>query len=287
MNQIDYPSIYRSADRLSLESQKKFFQFLYLNLFFLVVAASASMMNSNHILFAMIQTVSLLLSLASSVYLYAIRPDRDWYSARAIAESVKTMTWRYISKAEPFNRSETEDRDRFILGLKQVLDQNKEISKKLIGGQSTMQITKEMIRLRTRAFSDRLNFYVENRVAEQCDWYAKKANENNQKANKYFWLLIFVNILAIIFSLARLFYLDSPFWPTDFFIAIAASLLGWIQAKRYTENSASYALATHEISLIREQALSVKTPNDLSLYVGDAENAFSREHTQWAARKDF
>jgi hypothetical protein len=93
--------------------------------------------------------------------------------------------------------------------------------------------------------------------------------------------------IPIIFSLARLFYLDSPFWPTDFFIAIAASLLGWIQAKRYTENSASYALATHEISLIREQALSVKTPNDLSLYVGDAENAFSREHTQWAARKDF
>ena len=50
--------------------------------------------------------------------------------------------------------------------------------------------------------------------------------------------------------------------------------------------AASYALAAHEIGLIKEQSLLPDTPEKFSLFVGDAENAFSREHTQWVARKD-
>jgi hypothetical protein len=69
-------------------------------------------------------------------------------------------------------------------------------------------------------------------------------------------------------------------------VALAASTLSWIQAKRFSELSASYALAAHEISFIKEQAASIKKDDNLSQFVGDAENAFSREHTQWVARKD-
>jgi hypothetical protein len=62
--------------------------------------------------------------------------------------------------------------------------------------------------------------------------------------------------------------------------------LSWMQAKRFSELAASYALAAHEISLIKEQSLLPDTDEKFSLFVGDAENAFSREHTQWVARKD-
>ena len=70
------------------------------------------------------------------------------------------------------------------------------------------------------------------------------------------------------------------------FVAIAASLLSWMQAKRFSELAASYALAAHEIELIRQQSLLPSTDDEFSLFVDDAENAFSREHTQWIARKD-
>jgi hypothetical protein len=183
--------------------------------------------------------------------------------------------------------NEAVDRERFLLGLKQVVDQNKDIAKKLIGIQSMPQITKEMSRLRDQNISDRLGFYVEKRVVDQLNWYTKKADDNNRLASKYFWLLIGINVLAIVFAIGKVLFLKASYWPTDLFIAMAAGVLGWIQAKRYTENSASYALAAHEISLIKEQSVSVKTAQELSLYVGDAENAFSREHTQWVARKDY
>lgn len=98
-------------------------------------------------------------------------------------------------------------------------------------------------------------------------------------------LLIATNAIAIILSLFKIKYYDLVF-PIDVMIAIAGGILSWIQAKRFTELSASYALTAHEISLINEQSEQFDNDQDFSVFVGDAENAFSREHTQWVARRD-
>ncbi|HEL3238443.1 TPA: SLATT domain-containing protein [Stenotrophomonas maltophilia] len=69
-------------------------------------------------------------------------------------------------------------------------------------------------------------------------------------------------------------------------VAIASGALAYLQSKRYSELAASYALTAHEIGVVEEQLAQVKGEREFSLFVGDAENAFSREHTQWEARKD-
>lgn len=79
---------------------------------------------------------------------------------------------------------------------------------------------------------------------------------------------------------------DYPYFPTNVLIAIAVCILTWMQAKRFTELSASYTLTAHEITLIRGQADELSNDDHLSTFVGDAENALSPEHTQWEARKD-
>lgn len=114
----------------------------------------------------------------------------------------------------------------------------------------------------------------------------KKAAFNRRMSRYFFWALIGVNSIAVLCAVLRMVYVDQPFWPTDILVAIAASVLSWMQAKRFSELAASYALAAHEIGLIKEQSLLPDTPEKFSLFVGDAENVFSREHTQWVARKD-
>ena len=59
-----------------------------------------------------------------------------------------------------------------------------------------------------------------------------------------------------------------------------------MQAKKFSELAASYTLAAHEINIIKSLSLEEMTEEEFSIFVGDAENAFSREHTQWVARKD-
>ena len=105
-------------------------------------------------------------------------------------------------------------------------------------------------------------------------------------SRNFFWALISANTIAVVCAVLRMVYVNLPFWPTDVFVAIAASVLSWMQAKRFSELAASYALAAHEIGLIREQSMLPDTDDKFSVFVGDAENAFSREHTQWVARKD-
>jgi SMODS and SLOG-associating 2TM effector domain 3/SMODS and SLOG-associating 2TM effector domain 1 len=271
---------------LSLSSQQIFFRTLFLHLLSLVIAAVISVINSQLPEMAILQAVVLLGALACSIYLFSVRPDRYWYAGRAVAESIKTVTWRFVSKAEPFNTDDEEARHHFRQTLKSIIEQNKDVAQRLSDNLEGLQITNSMVAMRQKNFEDRSQAYIDFRISEQQRWYAKKSAHNKKMATQFFAALIITNTIAVVFAIAKIRFPNIPYWPTDALVAFAASILSWVQAKRFSELSASYALAAHEISLVREQSASVQTDEDLSKFVGDAENAFSREHTQWVARKD-
>lgn len=287
MTEADFPALYRSADSLSLRSQRKFFGALALQLVLLVLAAILSVVNVPCWIIGVAQAAVLLGALGSSIYLFAKRPDRYWYAARAVAESIKTITWRYVSRAEPFESAdEALIRVAFGRKLRAIVDQNREVAQFLTQFLGEAQITRAMEAMRAGNLAHRKDTYAQSRIQDQLTWYAKKAANNTTLSERFFLALIAVNGIAVLLALVRIRYFDAPYWPTDIFVAAAASLLTWMQAKRYSELAASYALAAHEISLIADQAGQPQTEQEFSLFVGDAENAFSREHTQWVARKD-
>jgi hypothetical protein len=139
---------------------------------------------------------------------------------------------------------------------------------------------------RLLSFAERKALYHDHRIADQLSWYEDKARKNESSARKAFCLMVLANAVAIVFAILRPEFLKATFWPTDVCVTLAATLLTWMQTKRYSELATSYALAAHEINLINEQSLHISTEETFSKFVSDAENAFSREHTQWTARKD-
>lgn len=286
MQEQDFPALYRSADSLSLTSQAHFFLALKAHLLMLVVAAILSIISIPHWSVASLQLVVLLGALGCSIYLFSMRPDRLWYAGRAVAESIKTVTWRYVCRAEPFHTDDLISRSDFRQTLKAIVEQNREVCQSLTEYLDGDQFTPAMEEMRSRTMEERRATYADCRVKNQLTWYANKAALNRRKSKDYFWALIATNSIAVVCAILRIAFPDQPFWPTDVFVAAAASLLSWMQAKRFSELAASYALAAHEISLIKEQSLLPDTPDKFSMFVGDAENAFSREHTQWVARKD-
>jgi hypothetical protein len=286
MQEKDFPALYRSADELSLESQTHFFLALKLHLALLVLAAALSITSIPHWSVAVAQLLALLGALSCSIYLFSMRPDKLWYAGRAVAESIKTITWRYVCRAEPFQGDDAISRNDFHRTLKQIVEQNKEVCQTLTKYLDLPQITDVMTQMRSRSLNERKNTYAANRIGDQLSWYAKKAAFNRRTSKIYFWALILINFVAVVFAVLRIIFIELPFWPTDVFVACAASILSWMQARRFSELAASYALAAHEIGLIREQSMIAVTDESFSIFVGDAENAFSREHTQWVARKD-
>ncbi|PPT38720.1 hypothetical protein XarbCFBP8132_16240 [Xanthomonas arboricola] len=286
MQEENFPALYRSADELSLSSQRQFFSALRMHLIMLIVAAILSIVGISHWVVAALQLIALLGALGCSIYLFSVRPDRLWYAGRAVAESIKTITWRYVCKAEPFQAENKNSSNDFRKKLGQIVEQNKEVCQLLTKYLDAAQLTAAMENMRSCPLEQRRKNYADFRIKDQLVWYAKKAKLNRRVSNYFFWALIGVNAVAVAFAVLRFAFLQLPFWPTDVFVATAASVLTWMQAKRFSELAASYALAAHEISLISEQSLLPETDERFSIFVGDAENAFSREHTQWVARKD-
>lgn len=286
MKHIDYPALYQSASDLSENAQNAFYRAFLSHMGLLAIASAISVINSPCPEVAIVQALVLIVALGCAIYLYLGRPDQKWYAGRAVAESIKTTTWRYISRAEPFDNTDAIDSHNFGLKLKAIVEQNKDIAGFLIPYLDGLPISDEMNRLRRASAPERLDYYRANRIVDQQNWYAKKASFNRRMVDRYFIALLLIIGISIFFSIAKVLYPTAAYWPTDFFVTVAAGLLSWIQAKRFQDLSASYSLAAHEISLIRQQAGVSMSENEFSKFVGDAENAFSREHTQWIARQD-
>ena len=70
MREQDFPSLYRSADDLSLKSQQHFFRALRIHLITLVVAAILSVISISHWSIAAAQFLALLGALSCSIYLF-------------------------------------------------------------------------------------------------------------------------------------------------------------------------------------------------------------------------
>lgn len=282
----DYPALYRAADAHSISQQRTFFSLLAAELTLLVLATVFSALNSSSASLAIAQVLVLLVTLVCVITLFWAKPDRHWYSARAVAESVKTVTWRYAMRAEPFDTDDKTAREHFGQRLKAIVEQNHDVTQRFRTDLGGAQITPRMDALRGGDPQERKSAYVEGRVVEQQQWYARKTAINDGLRKRFFWLLLAALFFAIGFAICRVQFTQWFIWPIDVFVALASVLLTWAQSKRFSELAASYALAAHEISIIELQAVNIMDDQELSKFVGDAENAFSREHTQWVARKD-
>lgn len=282
MNEVDYPYLYRSADKASRNAQFYYINGIRIYLILLILGTLVSFCKP-FVSFSIFWYSAILLGLGLTMLLMQafMRFDEIWYNGRAVAESVKTRTFRFMMKAEPYH----EDDKGFLQDIKEILKENKVLSKKLSVDSDFKVITSEMTRVRQMGLDDRKEYYLFNRIDEQRGWYAKKAKWNKRQGTLWLAVMIGANAIALILSI--LFAVRG----TDYSISIepllvlASIALSWAQAKRFRELGSAYSLTVHEISLIREESARVTTEKAFSDFVNDSENAFSREHTQWVARR--
>ncbi|MGC8775543.1 MAG: DUF4231 domain-containing protein [Chlorobaculum sp.] len=283
----ELPGLYQSANRASLEAQRHYFNGLRWYLVLLVTAAFVSYIRPSDIVGAMLSASLFLLTLGILIFIRVRRPDDIWYNGRAVAESVKTISWRWMMRAEPYEDCENYEvvSTSFIRDLKTILNQNKSLSHVLQSGSALNDpISKKMKEIRALPIPDRLDFYVENRIKDQANWYWHKSKFNKRRAEQWFWVSVTLHSMAILMLLYKI---KEPSFslPVEVVATAAGAALTWLQAKKHNELNSAYALTAHEIVLIEGESTSVQTERQLCEYVINSEFAFSREHTQWVARK--
>ncbi len=287
MNDNDYPALFCATDLASNKTQKIF---ISLNVIYLIIAilGTITAFFDNSKLLAILTASLFLIGLFLLIIILTKKYDQKWYSCRAIAESIKTATWRFMMKSEPYDESKTDGQAKaeFRNLLRELLKNNTSIAD-LIGGEVSEQeqISPKMLEVRNLELVDRISFYLLNRIDEQRKWYAKKYTINKKNNLIWFLLVILFNSAAVVLAIIKISDPSLEKLPIDIFAVIAVSSLTWIQLKRYQDLTSSYALTAHEIGTIRGISEEVKTEEEFSDFVIDTENAFSREHTQWIAKR--
>ncbi|WP_454287734.1 DUF4231 domain-containing protein [Rhizobium arsenicireducens] len=285
--ELQYPALYDSASLGSAAAQRNFLWTIRSEYFLLlcmsVLMSTMGLSGYNR------PAISILLLVLAGLFVFKIvkRLDEDWYRCRALAESVKTSTWRFCMRAHPFGDADkiAEPKANFRNLLHDILKTNQSLAKNLTAN-GAEQVTETMLSVRALPLNERLAYYVENRINDQKTWYAKKSAANKRALN--IWIVVTILIYlgaAISLNADQLGFV----WATKAFdpmIVLATSVLGWLQMKRHGELMASYNLTAHEIGIIKSNSDSIETEGAFSDFVNEAELAFSREHTQWVARRD-
>ncbi|HDS4352748.1 DUF4231 domain-containing protein [Enterobacter roggenkampii] len=282
---FEYPYIYIYSDEKSIKKQSIYFFLLILEYGTLIITAINSFFDykgkyvTSMIFFIFLMVLLLIKTKYSS--------SSAWYKFRALAESIKTTSWRYTMKGSPFNgENDLEDFKKYKEFLESILINSNYISKKVSKTVlSKENITNSMRSVRNSNWEDRKNFYLTHRIENQWNWYRSKSTYNSKMAKKWWTIVLSVYLIAFLASIYNIFYFTQFTFPVSILTTVASSLLGWSQIKRYNELSSSYLLTASEISLIKEQIHYIKSESEFSDFVNEAELAFSREHTQWEARR--
>lgn len=292
ITEFEYPGLFQASDDASKSAQKRYLQIVALDLFLMMLAAGIAIYNyssttSKEIVY-IIAGILLLISLVLTIVVLTRKYEDIWYQGRALAESCKTLTWRFMLCSELFENSLPleEAKAKFINKLKDIgkefSDLNREMSAVSL---AHPYISKLMLDVRSLSLEERKVYYIDNRITDQKNWYSKKAEWNKGKYILWFFVIIISQALSLI-SIAYLVLNPSSNWNfVGLFTTLASSAISWLQLKQHQNLKQAYTTAVLELNYILSLSSSINSESDLAKFVLDSENAISREHTLWIAQR--
>ncbi len=291
-SEIDYPAMYLAADSASRLAQKRHLWFTAIILGTLVLSAALAATE------AAIPSIARILALASaagaaiSFMLTSIRkamkPEKLWYSGRAVAEAAKSMAWRYMTGADPYPVSlpPVQADAKFIADLRGLA---KDQAQDALGFGAEFsdrpQITPRMREIRNGSLQQRREVYVTARIRDQRRWYGTKARKSQSIANVYFVIIQVSQALTLAATVLLLSPIGSKWNLGGMFSALASAMIAWLQVRQHEELAQTYSVVALELGFVEEQAESASGEKDLSDLVLNAENTLGQEHSLWIARK--
>jgi hypothetical protein len=287
---LDYPALFVAADAASVAGRNGHTRMVMTDLALLAAAALVGVAIERllgpdtvwqYVAAAVLLALALLTKLATRMRAL----DTQWFDGRAVAETVKSATWRYAMQVPPYDGDDIAADDRFEDALRDALAARPGLAPYLYHiPPNAEQITTSMRQARSSPVAERKQRYLSARVGDQASWYSAKAAANARSAARWFWVGLVAEGAALIIAIMLV---ARSTWPdlVAGLAAVAAVATAWTQFSRHDELSKSYALAAQELAFLRSEVARADTEEALRQSVADSEAAISREHTIWVARR--
>jgi hypothetical protein len=274
LDMTDLPGLFQVADAASTRGQRTYFRSLRLRLSLAILAAVASAVTIavNHgrvNLSAVVAVLAFVGVLVTDVFDMQSRPGVDWYQGRALAESVKTLSWRYAVGGTPFP-IDMAPKDAEMSFLGRLTELVRDLPAVVGVPTSAPAISPAMRRARQVDLAGRRRAYLRGRIVDQQSWYAGRATHHRRRADRLQVSGLILEILGVAAGLGEV-------------VRVLDIDLAGIIAALIAANATAYALASQELGIIRSRLELPVTESEWGPLVADAEDAISREHTTWRA----
>jgi SMODS and SLOG-associating 2TM effector domain 3/SMODS and SLOG-associating 2TM effector domain 1 len=283
----DFPALYRSADRESERAQRSYLRSLRVRLVALVVAAFGGALTvttpGGFQIGGGLAFLAFACALGAELFLATTSPLTTWYEGRAAAESAKTLAWRYMVRAEPFDVDAPDIDKQFLAQTYSLLQDLRSISLGT-GEPDAHQISDKMRQVRALGFDERRKVYLADRIADQQRWYSEKARWNDRQARVWALVSIVLQIAGLIGGALKAFGWIN-FDLLGFLAAAAGSVMAWFEAKQHRNLATAYGIASQELASIASELPTMNSEERWAAFVSQAEEAISREHTLWRASR--
>ncbi|WP_255310712.1 DUF4231 domain-containing protein [Streptomyces viridosporus] len=292
LREEDLPSLFQAADRGSLAGQRHYLAGTRLRLALVLVAALGSL-TSVHFgdvridWAALLAAVALCASIITEVVLIQTGPERVWYDGRALAESAKTLAWKYAVGGAPFRIGAGTDADGradelLSSRLEELLTTARPEAGLLPDG--GVQVGERMRALRSAPLDARQRAYVRGRLEGQHAWYLAKAHYHRRRAVLWRVVMLSGEAVGLLFATLR----ATEVLEVDLAglaATVVAAAAAWLETRQHSTLSRAYTVTAQELAVVRVRLAAPHSEESWGDAVKDAEDAISREHTMWQASR--
>ncbi|MCJ0905985.1 DUF4231 domain-containing protein [Rhodococcus sp. ARC_M6] len=288
MADTDMPQLFQAADQASLEAQKAYVGGTRNRLLLLGAAALLGIFTwrvgvARIDVFALVGMGIFVAALLIDSNLWRERPDKAWYDGRAVAESTKTLAWKFAVCGLPFPADLSgEDAAQALLErMHSVREQFRDLQ---LTPLDVPLISEWMVLQRDSTLEDRRQSYLTARISDQKGWYARKASYNRSRAKRWRSTLVTLELAGVASSLWAAFS-ESVTALAPAIAALVVGVVAWTETKQHDANARAYAAAVADLASAEAKLQLAVTEESWAREVDDAEEAISREHVIWLATR--
>jgi hypothetical protein len=276
------PATFTAAEAASGRGQKRFKLFTAASLVLLTVAAACGIWESP--IAGAIAAVAFGASFTMSAWVVTRDMQDAWYDGRALAESAKSLTYKYAVGGAPFEVGNPTATERWATSVADIVGELRRLQTVIEPAAASLYGDTALQALRAAPLARRIGIYREERLEGQRRWYATRSRDHRETAQRWqvaAGVLQLVGVLGAVLKAFDLLHFDL----LGLCAAAAAAAVAWLQAGDYVMTARAYEVTTLDISTSLSRLDAVDTEETWATFVADAEQAMSREHTMWTARR--
>lgn len=275
------PEAYAVASVASAKGQRWFKRLTQASLMLLILAAIGGVVE--HPWGGWLSATAFLASIVLTALAIYQKTEQDWYDGRASAESIKSLAFKYAVGGEPFEKASQDTEERFGEALASLLGELRDLSS-AVPPAPLGPILGGLRQLRGEPLATRRSVYREQRIEDQRNWYSRRAREHRVTARGWRIVMFASQAAGLVGAVLKGFGLiDIDLMVI--FATVAAATAAWIAAGDFTETARAYDFASLELGQALEKLSQSDSEKGWARFVADCEQAMSREHTMWLARR--